>query len=324
MGLPYIMDRTDEVTFTDAGRISGNGSVLDDSKGREGTVDVSVVIANHNNQAYLTEFFESCLRSTVAPKEWIFVDDGSTDDSITIAKRYSSRLKNLRIVTFSENYGFANALNEGIDLAHGKFIARMDPDDILMPDRLKLQYSVLATNASDVVGCNAIYYLSDQRVDIGHTNFPNNHQTILNCFKRGELGVLHATVMAKASLFRKYRYSQENVPAEDYDVFSRMAQSGARFTNLSSLGIRYRVHQHSVSNHIRYSTIAKTYNLRDEIFGTRTGPLRVWMYFVYIWCYRRGRFAGNVASRSLYFAIAAGARPDKVVARLRKTLGLTR
>jgi len=286
------------------------------------TVDVSVVVANYNNGVYLSEFFESCLRSTVAPREWIFVDDGSTDDSVDIARRYLSQLTNLRIVTLPSNCGFAIALNEGVRLARGEFIARVDPDDILLPQRLQLQYNVLAAHLADVVGCNAIYYQSDLKTDIGHTNFPVSHKAIVECFKRGELGLLHATVMAKASLFLKYKYVQTNVPAEDYDVFARMTKSGARFMNLRIPGIRYRVHRLSVSNHIRYSTIAKTYMLRDKIFGTRTSPARVWLYFTYIWSYRRGRFARNIISRSLYFAIAAVARPGKVVARLRSILGL--
>lgn len=318
------MDTIDDSTLARMGRIPRAGSTPQDLDLHKRTVDVSVVAANHNNGAYLDDFFESCLRSTVAPIEWIFVDDGSTDDSVTIARSYSSRLVNLRIVSLPSNCGFANALNNGIALAVGKFIARVDPDDLLMRDRLQLQYDVLTRNSVDVVGCNAIYYRSDLKTDIGHTNFPISHQAILECFKRGELGVLHATIMAKTSLFRCCKYIQTNVPAEDYDVFARMAKSGARFLNLSAPGIRYRVHQRSVSNNIRYSTIAKTYSLRDEIFGTHTSALRAWLYFVYIWCYRRGRFAGNVVIRNLYFAIAAGAQPCKVLRRLRNILGLGR
>lgn len=298
------------------GTVTGGDAGNDTRRGAR-TVDVSVVVANYNNGAYLNEFFESCLQSTVSPIEWIFVDDGSTDESLAIAKRYLSRLSNLRIVVLSSNRGFAVALNEGVRLAQGQFIARLDPDDTLLPDRLQLQYDVLTTHAVDVVGCNAVYYLSNRMVDIGCTNFPTSHRAIVECLKRGELGILHATMMAKTSLFVSNAYRQSSVPAEDYDLLARMAQSGARFMNLLVPGIRYRVHQHSVSNGIRYGTIAKTYNLRDQIFGTRTFALRVWVYFVYIWCYRRGRFATNVVSRSLYFAVAALARPDKLIARLR-------
>lgn len=280
-------------------------------------IDVSVVAANFNNGAHLADFFESCLCSTVYPFEWIFVDDGSTDDSLAIARAYASRLANLRIVSLTRNQGFAAALNAGIQCAHGRFIARVDPDDILMPERLQLQYAAITTNAVDVVGCNALYYHSECRRDIGRTNFPSSHEAIVTQLKRGELSVLHATVMGRAELFRKHPYVQARVPAEDYDLFARIAREGGRFMNLSIPGIRYRVHRNSVSNEVPYATVAKTYQLRDAIFGTHTLPITVWSYFVYIRCYRRGRFARHFVSRLLYLTIAALARPGRVVARLR-------
>lgn len=282
-----------------------------------GVVDVSVIAANYNNGTYLREFFDSCVASSVTPLEWIFVDDGSTDDSLAIARSYASKLLNLRIICLPTNRGFAGALNEGVRLARGRFIARVDPDDILMPRRLASQYVLLSTDSVDVVGCNASYYQSGTKHNIGRTNFPVDHTDIVQRFKNGELGVLHATVMAKSTLFRAYPYVQARVPAEDYDVFARMAKAGARFVNLSEPGIRYRVHLNSVSNGIRYSTIATTFRLRYEIFGTHTSLLRKWLYFVYIASYRRGLFSKDWISRSLYFGIAVLAKPGKAVARLR-------
>lgn len=278
--------------------------------------DVSVVAANYNNGAYLREFFDSCMASSVAPLEWIFVDDGSTDDSLAIARSYTSQLLNLRIICLPTNLGFAGALNEGIRLARGRFIARIDPDDVLMPRRLASQYALLSTDSADVVGCNASYYRSGTEKDIGHTNFPVSHTDIVQRFTNGELGVLHATVMAKSTLFRAYPYVQARVPAEDYDVFARMAKAGARFANLSEPGIRYRVHRNSVSNSIHYSTIATTFRLRDEIFGTHTSRLRRWLYFVYIASYRRGLFSESWMNRVVYFGIAILAKPGKAAARL--------
>ena len=74
------------------------------------TVDVSMVIANFNNGRYLESFFQSIQNSTRMPREIIFVDDGSTDDSLVTARRASHALENLKIVELPKNLGFANCV----------------------------------------------------------------------------------------------------------------------------------------------------------------------------------------------------------------------
>ena len=106
------------------------------------TLSVSIIAANYNNGKYLKDFIGSINRSSVLPKELIIVDDGSLDGSIDILNGYAD-LKYLKILKFDKNRGFCKALNLGIKNATGDYIMRVDPDDIVLKDRIKPRSIIL-------------------------------------------------------------------------------------------------------------------------------------------------------------------------------------
>lgn len=281
-------------------------------------LDVSVVAANYNNALFLEDFFEAWKNSSTLPMELIFIDDGSQDNSLEIAYKYKREIPTLIILPLKKNQGFGNALNVGIKKSSCKYILRVDPDDIVFPERLLKQYEVLESGKADVVGSNAIIFQSKTGKDIGLTNFPQDHIIISKVVHRGEHGVLHPTVMAKAELFKNNQYIQANVPAEDYDIFARMLISGAKFYNIKEPLLRYRIHQRSASNVLPFSTIEKTYRIRDELFSTKTHKLLVIWYFFHIKCYRKYLFSSNRIKGIFYLILASFLRFDKVVKKIFK------
>lgn len=97
---------------------------------------ISVIMSVYNGEKYLREAIDSILNQTFTHFEFIIVNDGSTDKSLNIIKSYNgSRI----ILVQQENKGLAAALNEGIKIAKGKYIAMMDADDISLPTRLEKQ-----------------------------------------------------------------------------------------------------------------------------------------------------------------------------------------
>lgn len=285
------------------------------------SLDVSVVAANYNNAAFLHEFFNSWINSSSSPKELIFVDDGSKDNSLQIARSYQAQLPNLIVVELGKNKGFGNALNAGIKLASCKYILRIDPDDVVMPERLTKQVSVLDSGEADVVGSNAIIFQSGSGATMGMTNFPRDHIEIEKTIRRGEHGVLHPTVLARAELFKSHPYIQDNVPAEDYDIFARMLRAGARFHNIQEPLLRYRIHQRSASNVLPFDTIKKTYRIRDAVFETETRKVTVFLYYAHIKLYRKFLFSKNKINRLFYLGAASILRPDKAAKRVLRILG---
>lgn len=109
---------------------------------------ISVIISFYNGEKYIREAIESILKQTFENFEFIIIDDGSTDNSAEIIKSYNDH----RIILIQqENKGLAAALNEGIKIAKGKYIARMDTDDISEPDRFTIQLQYMENNPRCVV-----------------------------------------------------------------------------------------------------------------------------------------------------------------------------
>lgn len=273
--------------------------------------NVDIVCANFNNSMFLEDFFESFLTLTVRINKLIFVDDGSKDNSIDIVNRYHAIIDNLEIVSLEENRGFANALNYGIERSTAEYIARMDPDDKFFPSRIECQYDYLCNNKADIVGSDAFIFHSENDSVIRVSNFPDNHKKIKERILSGEHGVLHPTVMAKSNIFKENRYIQNNVPAEDYDIFARALKFGAIFHNIKEPLIYYRVHQKSVSNALPFSTVRKTFEIRDSVFGTKTSSFKIWLYYVHIKNYRKFLFEKRSIRKFFFGFISCISHPKK-------------
>lgn len=114
--------------------------------------EISVVMPVYNASQYLAEAIESIVSQTFTDWELIIIDDGSTDDSKLIIKRYAQSDKRIRYYKNEQNMGVIRTLNKGINLSTGKYIARMDADDISLPTRFDTQYRFLENNA-DVAMC---------------------------------------------------------------------------------------------------------------------------------------------------------------------------
>src|SRR5512134_3549033 len=100
---------------------------------------VSVVMSVYNGEKYLEEAVESILNQTFRDFEFIVVDDGSSDSTPRLLALYERRDPRVLIYRFDDNRGLSTALNFGIERARGKYIARMDADDISLPNRLQEQ-----------------------------------------------------------------------------------------------------------------------------------------------------------------------------------------
>ena len=132
---------------------------------------ISVVLPIYNGATTLSKAIRSVLGQTFRHYELVLLDDGSTDDSLDIAKTFSD--PRIRVIHDGANYGLAYRLNQGIDLAQGRYIARMDQDDICFPERLAKQFEFLESHPGiDLLGCRAIAF-SDNQI-LGIDTFPQN------------------------------------------------------------------------------------------------------------------------------------------------------
>ena len=281
------------------------------------TSDVSIIAANYNNGRYLQAFIRSVMDSTVLPRELIIVDDGSTDDSYETLLDHTE-LPYLKIIYFDQNRGFTAALNAALEAASCKYIMRADPDDLLMPDRIEKQFTFLERNPEiDILGSNAVYFSDENGRHLNRTNFPGGHKAIVSAYRKGEHGLLHATVCGKREVYQQYRY-QPLSPGEDYELFARMVKDGRRFAALNEVLYKVRVHRESASSQISRVAIERTFRFRDQIFGTRTSGFKIWRYWNHIRFYRKSLQSENPIKRYSILALSALFYPGRLLNRLFK------
>jgi hypothetical protein len=194
---------------------------------------VSVVMPVRNGERFLREALESTLAQTLVDLELIVVDDGSTDSTPEIlgdAARRDSRVRLER----QEAAGLAAAINAGCAVAAAPLIARMDADDVMVPDRLERQVAYLDAHSQIALLGGGIVLIDEAGREIDRE--PGREQ--LDFLVRNEL--THATVMMRADAFRAlggYRLDQ----SEDYDLWLRFDERYG-VTALAEPVIHYRLH----------------------------------------------------------------------------------
>ncbi len=280
--------------------------------------DVSIISANYNNKEFLIDYFESIVQSTVEPMELLFLDDASTDGSVEICEKYV-RYPFIKCIRNSKNEGLANSLNRLIELANGKYILRLDPDDFITADRIEKQVNFLNNNPEvDVVGSNAIYFNHQRKKEVFSTRFPLDSKEIHRQYKAGYHGLIHGSVMIRTNLMVKYRYHEIHVPAEEYDLFSRMAKDGVRMVNMPDALLYYRLHDRNTKFYKTRDSITKSIRLRREIFGITTSLLAAELRIQHSGYYRKGLAASGPFCTYYYLFLSILFNPIKLYNRIFK------
>ena len=209
------------------------------------TPTVSVVLCVYNSERYLAEAIESILAQTMRDIEFVIVDDGSTDGTSAILRRYAAADDRVRVVT-RPHEGVAASLNAGCDLARGRYIARMDADDVALLDRLEKQVAFLERNPDVAVLGGALEVIDDQGRTTHVKANPSGDAEIRERLLHEDC-MAHPSVMLRTEVLRAaggYRTTFHH--AEDYDLWLRLAET-CQFANLPGILVRYRVHSGSVS-----------------------------------------------------------------------------
>jgi glycosyltransferase involved in cell wall biosynthesis len=209
-------------------------------------------------------FLEATLRSifaqTVTDWELVAVDDGSADDSLALLQRLKD--PRVRVIADGKHLGLAARLNQIIGLAQGEFLARMDADDLMHPQRLEKQLARLRSDPrADVVGCGMVI-LDKEGHPVGARRLPESHEEITRDVVR-QTSLAHATALARTEWWRKFRYD-ETAPlgVEDWRFWIEAA-SGSRFANLPELLYYYReFDSFRVGNYI-----ANRFGLMDRLWS---------------------------------------------------------
>lgn len=206
---------------------------------------ISVLLPVRDEASYLTEALESVTAQTLEDFEAIVVDDGSHDGSAEIAERHARRDRRFRVVRESRS-GLVPALERGRAEARGRFLARMDGDDVALPERLEAQLEVL--EAERLVACGTgIRYFPEQTVRQGSRRYERwlNGLVTAEAAARDvlvECPLAHPTLFARREAVEDAGGYQSRGWPEDYDLVLRLWAGGGRFRNVDRVLLRWRDH----------------------------------------------------------------------------------
>lgn len=199
---------------------------------------VTVVMAVHDGEYTVSAAVGSVLGQTLEDWEFVIVNDASTDGTGRVLQDIADQDGHERITVLSnqQQRGLAYSLNRALDMAGGKYIARMDADDVALPERLERQVAFLDAHPEvDVLGTAARYRVASGADDV--MRMPEWHEEIVRLLPRLN-PLIHPTVMARVEFFRRNRYDEFIQRGQDYELWARTAER-ARFHNLPDVLLEY-------------------------------------------------------------------------------------
>jgi hypothetical protein len=207
---------------------------------------ISVILPVYNAEKYVREAVESVLTQKFSNFELIVINDGSTDGSGAILRELAAR--DTRIVLVDRpNKGLVSTLNEGMELARAELIARMDADDVALPERLAEQYHRMSEAPNLGVLGSFIVLIDAMGQIIRQGDYPISEREVGEFLETG-CPFAHPTVMMrKKAVVAAGGYRRAFSHAEDYDLWLRIHELGYALSNIPKPLLKYRVHDTNVS-----------------------------------------------------------------------------
>ena len=216
-------------------------------------VETSVIMATYKEDIkFLKQSIESILNQTYKDFEYIIIlDNPENQEHIQLINEYAKQDQRIRFYINDRNMGLTNTLNRGLSLANGKYICRMDADDISVLNRIEIQKKYLEDNHFDLIG-GVSKMIDENGNDIySIKKVPTDFTKIKKCIKYNQV-ISHPTWFGKKEVFDQLG-GYRNIPlCEDYDFTLRAVLNGFKISNLNETVLKYRMTKNSISRNNLY------------------------------------------------------------------------
>lgn len=181
---------------------------------------ITIGIPFYNNEKTLELAIKSVIAQTFKNWELFLIDDGSTDNSVEIAIKNANSDSRINLICDGANKGLVFRLNQIIDIANGDYIARMDADDVMLPERLEKQLAVFNENPKIDVVATAAYTIDENDNPIGIRDMDDiNLKNKKDILKKSLL--VHPSILVKKEWYKLNKYNKKYIRAEDYELWCR-------------------------------------------------------------------------------------------------------
>lgn len=209
---------------------------------------ISIIMSVYNEKIeYIKSSIESIINQTYTNLELIIVCDNPKNTDIkNLIFNYANKDERIRIIVNNENIGLCLSLNKAILISKGKYIARMDADDISMLDRLECQKKYLLENNLDIIGSGLIC-IDEKGKEINILNkYPLDNKTFMKKILYNNC-MAHPTWFGKREVFINNNGYRNIDYAEDYDFILRGLKFGYKMGNINKVLLQYRIRENSIS-----------------------------------------------------------------------------
>ena len=229
-------------------------------------ISVLMSVYSKEKPAYLQQSLDSIFAQTMPPNEVVLVKDGPLSEALdTIIEQYTKQHEEIHVINLPKNEGLGPALCEGLKQCHNELVARMDSDDISKPERLAKEAAYLEQHPEiDIVGSWADEFTDNPNMPNAIRKVPQSHEELV-VFSRKRNPMNHPTVMFRKKAVENAGNYRNSPLFEDYDLWIRMMQNGARFHNLQESLLYFRLSKDFYSRRGGCSYIHKELKFQQSI-----------------------------------------------------------
>lgn len=208
---------------------------------------VSVVMPVYNAGEFLPEAVKSILSQTYRNFEFVIVDDASEDSSWQIIQNFARKHKQIKIHRNPQNLGVSETVKKAISLAKGEFLARMDADDIALPQRIEKQVDYLLNHKETVAIGGQCFLIDKNGGVIGEKTFPTSFSDIYKYIYKFVPLQQPTLMIARNRLPKQFKYYRDGMDtAEEVELLFKLFQYG-KVENLPDTVLMYRLHDKNTS-----------------------------------------------------------------------------
>lgn len=232
--------------------------------------DMSVIMSVYNGEEYLAEAIESVRNQTFTSWELIVINDCSKDSTAEILAGFAAKDERIKVHTNEVNLRLPSSLNKAISFCEGKYIARMDADDICLPDRLEKQYKFMEENPDVALSScrfmtvkNGVYASGGAG---GRCDFAALRAMLLVANP-----ILHPGVIARAEVMKRFNYDPTHTCTEDLELWTRMAMQNCKMQILPECLLIYRLHDKQITSTTLEKQHTEVLRIQEKYYASQLG-----------------------------------------------------
>ena len=243
--------------------------------------DISVIMSVYNGETYLAEAIESVINQTFKNWELIIINDCSTDSTEEILQDFALKDKRIKVHKNEVNLRLPTSLNKGISLSQGKYIARMDADDICLPDRLEKQYEFMEENSDVALSSCRFLTVKNGIYASGGAGGRIDFEAIKSMLFVAN-PILHPGVIAKAEVMKEFGYDTTLTCTEDLELWTRMVSNNQKIQILPECLLIYRLHDKQITSTTLERQHTEVLKIQNKYYGSLLEEMDIEMGEFYI------------------------------------------